>query len=155
MKKLIFATAICTLMLSSCKSLTTAQDVRKQEEKATEALSEAHEAMIELATMKEKYSADAKQEELKQMKVRLGQVDDEIKKAEALASSANSAVQANSKNAVKSLKDEKAKLKADISTIENRQVENWAEVKKAINERILALENNVKTLTANLPEEGK
>jgi len=146
---------VAALGITSCKSLTTAQDVRKQEEKASKSLKEAHEAMIELATMKEKYSADAKKEDLKKMKVRLDQVGEEIKKAEALTSSANSDVQASSKNAVNSLKEEQQKLKADIATIENRQVENWGDVKKSINERVMALENSINTITGNLPEKNE
>ncbi len=149
MKKyfLIPSLIIIGLSFSSCKSTITAQKVIKQEEKAKDELSDAHEEMIKLAQMKEQYSVDGIQAQVDVLKKRQKAIKKDIKKLEDVSTDA---AKDGTGGLVKSLEKESADLGKKISELESMPKENWAKAIEAINQSVANLEQQIATITQNL-----
>ncbi len=135
------------LMFSSCKSTITAQKVVKQEEKAREELSDAHEELVKLAQMKEQYSVDGIQTQIDALKKRQKEIKKDIKKLEGVSTDA---AKDGTGGLVKNLEKESASLGKKISDLEGMPKENWAKAIEAINQSVANLEQQIATITQNL-----
>ncbi|MGB0175598.1 MAG: hypothetical protein ACPF9D_00440 [Owenweeksia sp.] len=155
MKNIIVAllAVISLTAFSSCKSGVTIKQVRSQENKAQASLKDAHEEMLALARVKEQYSKDSKQKRLSDLRDRADKIQDDIDKLETVSADNNSAVQANVKTSISSLKNDKADVEKQIAAVEKLEKENWASAIEEINVSVQRLEEELKKITANLPAE--
>lgn len=135
------------LSLHSCKSTITAQKVIKQEEKAKESLSDAHEELIKLAEMKEQYSVDGVRAQVDELKKRQKAIKKDISKLEDVSTDA---AKDGTGGLVKNLEKESAELGKKISNLEAMPKENWAEAIEAINQSVANLEQQIATITQNI-----
>ncbi|HAD98619.1 MAG TPA: hypothetical protein DCG19_14505 [Cryomorphaceae bacterium] len=157
MKKIVVAllTVVSLSTFTSCKSGVTLSQVRSQEDKANSSLQDAHEEMLALAKMKEQYSKDSKEKRLQELRDRADDIQEDIDRLEEVSASNNSAVQANVKTSISSLKNDKADIETQIDAVEKVEKENWASAIETINVSVKNLEEELKKITANLPAEEK
>ena len=157
MKNMVVAlfAVVAFTAFTSCKSGVTLSQVRSQEDKAHASLKDAHEEMLALAKIKEQYSKDSKEERLRELRDRTDDIQDDIDRLEEVSANNNSAVQANVKTSISSLKNDKADVETQISAVEKLEKENWASAIEAINLSVKNLEEQLKKITANLPAEEK
>ncbi len=149
MKKVFTNLAVVSMVIgmTACGGGVTMADVKKQEDKAMDELLSAQEEMLELASMKEQYSEDHRDAEIKEMKKRMKAMDSDIKKLEGVKSSS---AEGAAGNIAGGLKDDKKKLEQQIKKMESQPKENWAEAKEAINQQVKQLEQRVNSITASL-----
>ncbi len=138
------------LVLVSCKSGVTLQQLQKQETETREELIEVQEELKKLVDMKEQYSVDGKKAAVADANDRLNDIDKEIDNLESVKKSENSGASGAAKEGISSLKGEQQKLKTEISRMEAMPKENWAASLESINQSIKALEMEVNKIMQNV-----
>ncbi len=136
-----------TLGFTSCKSKVEMADVRKQETKAMDELESAREELLKLADMKEQFSVDHRDAQIKALKKRQKEVGKDIDRMKSVQTTS---AQDDAGNIASSLERENKTISKDIKDYEAMTKESWATAKDSINYKISALESEVRRITANL-----
>ncbi len=135
--------------LAGCSSVTSLEDVRKQEDEARSDLLEAEEELIELAEMKEAYSVDSKETAIEALEGRQKQINSDIKSLKKIESKG---LTKTSDSMIKGLKKEDDDIKARIKSLKKLEDENWEAPMDSINDLIDQLEIKINMITSNLEE---
>jgi len=141
---IIILTAIA---FTGCKSGVSLEDMQKQKSKAMSQLSDAEDELIELANMKEEYSVDARDAQIKVLEKRQKQLKKDIGNIKSVETSS---AQNSADNLVSGLQKENDNIAAQISKLENLQQENWKSAKESINQDIASLEQKITEMTTNM-----
>ncbi len=136
-----------SLGITSCKSKVEMADVRKQETKAMDELESAREELLKLADMKEQFSVDHRDAQIKALKERQKEIDKDIDRMKSVQTSS---AQDDAGNIASSLEKQNKDLSREIKDYEAMTKESWATAKDSINQKIAGLESEVRRITANL-----
>ena len=151
MKKQILILSLA-IVCSACSSKVSLESVQKQEEKASAQLASAKEEMIELANMKEQYSEDHRDAQIKSLEAKQKQLKKDLKNLGNVESEgAKDAAEDISEN----LEKEQAENSKKITQLQNVKREDWSAVKQEIEKEIEALQQKIDAITKNLAEEKK
>lgn len=138
------------IALPSCGSGVSLAKVNKQEEEAREDLQDAHSAMIKLAELKQEYSVDSRDRQIKALQKQQKAMESDVKKLQGVSTtSAEGSAQALAND----LERQNKELDKQISSLKNQNKENWAMAIDSINSNVRSLERAIDEITANLPEE--
>lgn len=136
----------------ACSPKITYQAMQKQEAKATEQLKSAREEMIELAEMKEKYSVDSRDMQIKALEKEQKQMKKDIKSLGSVQSEsaidASGEISGNLQTKQKGIADKISRLKATNQ-------ENWSSLRDSINQQTQRLQSQINRITANMENEKK
>lgn len=146
-RNLTLIAIVLAFAVTGCKSNVTMSDMQKQQEKAAKELTSAKNEMIALTEMKEKYSVDVRNQQVKVLEARQKQLNKDLKSLKGVGTeSAQESANTMSKN----LKDESSRLDKEISSLKSIQPEDWKSVRDSINAEFNRLEQHIKELTSNV-----
>lgn len=141
---LILTTAV---LLNSCKSLVTLEDVTKQESSARKAVEKAQEETVELAKVKEQYTIDRVKAKIKELEKEQKAVDKDIKSLKGIQT--ESAVGAT-EGTLNSLEKQSKSIDSKIKGLKQEQPENWDETIQQIRRDFESIYSKISQVTANL-----
>jgi|GEM_PF-3256524 len=141
---------ILSLGLHSCKSNITAADLRKQQSKAITDLVSAKEEMKKLTEMKEQYSVDHRDAQMKELESRQKQINGDIKKLKGVETIG---AQAGAENIANDLESQDTQIQRDLNNLEKMQREDWSAMRDSIDRQIATLETQIRSVTRNMPAE--
>lgn len=141
--------AVSAALLSSCKSLVTLDDVKKQENRALNALEDAREESLKLANLKEQYSKDRIKAQIDELEKEQKDAKKDIKKLKGIAT--ESAV-GTTAGTLKTLENRSDKIDAEIKKLKSQQPENREESRREIQQDIDSLKREIQNITRNLSE---
>lgn len=137
------------ILLTSCSSLVTLEDVRSQEKKARSAVEDAREETVELANIKEQYSEDRVKAKIKELEKEQKAVDKDIKSLKDITT--ESAV-GSTEGTLKNLENQSKSIDKDIKKLKQEEAENWDEAIQRIEQDIESLNLEIGKITANLSQ---
>lgn len=126
--------------------------MQKQESKATEQLKSASKEMIELAKMKEQYSVDSRDMQIKALEKKQKQMKKDIKSLGNVES--ESAVDATGEISG-NLKTKQKEVADKISRLKATKQENWSSLRDSINQQTQLLQSQIDRITANMQSNKK
>ncbi len=138
---------LTALALTGCKSNISLEDMQKQESKAMSELNSAKEELVELANMKEQYSIDIREAQVKTLEKRQKQLSKDIKNIKNVETSS---AQSSAENMVDNLKNENATIEKKISSLKSIKQEDWTATKDSIQSEIARLHSHITQLTSNV-----
>lgn len=138
---------LLAIAITGCKSNVTMADMQKQEAKAAKELTSAKEEMVTLTEMKEKYSVDVRNQQVKVLEKRQKQLNKDLRSIKGVSTES---AQESAQSMTKNLKDESSKLDKKISSLKSITPENWKSVRDSINTEFNRLEKHIKDLTSNV-----
>ena len=143
----LFLILILVLALAGCSSKVSMEDMQKQKNKALNQINAAQIEIAKLADMKEQYSLDVREDQIKTLESRQKQANKDIKSVKHVETPSE---QDNADTMVENLNEQNAKIARKISSLKTTKQEDWTTVKDSINQEINRLERYVELLTSNV-----
>lgn len=148
--KSIITTVFASLVVVSCQSLVTLEDVRKQEKKAIDAVEDARDETVELAEIKEQYSQDRIKADINRLEKEQKNAKKDIKSLKGMSTESAVGATEGTANSLKKRSDE---IDKEINALKAEQPEAWGESVIRIEDDIESLKLEIRKITNNIEQE--